>query len=98
MRVYSNPIQYRIDTTYAWYDHQEGISLILVYLIQNVPFTFDELPEIANSQPEILKIANDGKRWTVEEMYRSSMYLMAEECHPMMFDLELENPELLPVD
>ena len=28
-------------------------------------------------------------------MYRSSMYLMAEECHPMMFDLELENPELL---
>jgi hypothetical protein len=31
-------------------------------------------------------------------MYRSSMYLMAEECHPMMFDLELENPELLPVD
>ena len=61
-------MQYRIDTTYAWYDHQEGISLILVYLIQNVPFTFDELPEIANSQPEILKIANDGKRWTVEEM------------------------------
>jgi len=29
---------------------------------------------------------------------QSSMYLMAEECHPMCFELELENPELLPVD
>ena len=31
-------------------------------------------------------------------MYSASMYLMSEECHPMMFDLELENPELIPVD
>jgi hypothetical protein len=31
-------------------------------------------------------------------MYRSSMYLVEEECHPMCFDLELENPELLPLD
>jgi hypothetical protein len=26
------------------------------------------------------------------------MYLMLEECHPMLYELELENPELLPVD
>ena len=88
----------RIDTTYAWYGGENGSCLILVYLIQNIPFTFDELPEIAKSQPEILEIADNGKKWTIEEMYRASMYLMAEECHPMMFDLELENPELLPVD
>ena len=92
------PMKYRIDTTYAWYDHQEGSCLILVYRIQNVPFTFDELPEIAESHPEVVKMADEGKRWSVEEMYRSSMYLMMEECHPMMFELELENPELLPVD
>jgi hypothetical protein len=91
-------MKYRIDTTYAWYDSPEGSSLILLYLIQNVPFTFDELPEIAKSQPEVVKVADEGKRWTVEEMYRTSMYLVSEECHPMMFDLELENPELLPVD
>ena len=59
-------------------------------MIQNVPFTFDELPEIAKSQPEVVKVADEGKRWTVEEMYRTSMYLVSEECHPMMFDLELE--------
>ena len=43
-------------------------------------------------------MADEGKGWTVENMYRSSMYLMLEECHPLMYDLELENPELLPVD
>ena len=91
-------MKYRIDTTYAWYGGENGSCLILVYLIQNIPFTFDELPEIAKYQPEILETANKGKKWSIEEMYRSSMYLMAEECHPMVFDLELENPELLPVD
>ena len=91
-------MKYRIETEYAWYKHQEGTSLVLVYLIQNVPFTFDELPEIAKDQPEIVKMADEGKGWTVENMYRSSMYLMLEECHPLMYDLELENPELLPVD
>jgi len=91
-------MKYRIETEYAWYDHQEGTSLVLVYLIQNVPFTFDELPEIAKDQPEIVKMADEGKGWTVEDMYRSSMYLMLEECHPLMYDVELENPELLPID
>jgi hypothetical protein len=91
-------MKYRIDTTYAWYGGENGSCLILVYLIQNIPFTFDELPEIAKYQSEILETADNGKKWTIEEMYRASMYLMAEECHPMVFDLELENPELLPVD
>ena len=91
-------MKYHIDTKYAWYDHQEGSMLILLYLIQNVPFTFDELPEIANSHPEVLQLAESEKRWTPEEMYRSSMYLMLEECHPMLYELELANPELLPAD
>ena len=35
---------------------------------------------------------------TAEENKRWSMYLMTEECHPMMYDLEVDKPELLPVD
>ncbi len=93
-----SPMKYHIDTKYAWYDHHEGSTLILLYFIQNVPFTFDELPEIAKSHPEVVTLADQEKRWEPEELYKSSMYLMAEECHPLMFDLELENPELLPVD
>jgi len=91
-------MKYHIDTKYAWYDTQEGSKVILVYFIQNVPFTFDELPEIARNFPEVVKSADENKRWSTDEMYRASMYLMAEECHPMMFELELENPELLPTD
>ena len=68
-----------------------------VYFIQNVPFTFDELPEIARNLPEVINLPMEQKMVT-EEMYKASMYLMAEECHPMMYELEIENPELLPVD
>ena len=93
-----SPMKYHIETTYAWYDHHDGSQLILIYFIQNVPFTFDELPEIAKSHTEVLEIADDSKRWTPEDFYRASIYLMLEECHPMLYELELENPELMPVD
>ena len=95
--VSDKPMKYRIDTKYAWYDH-EGDHLVLLYLIQNIPFTFDELPELARQNPSVIQLANSYRRWTAEDMYRASMYLMMEECHPMMYELELENPELLPVD
>ena len=91
-------MNYRIDTEYAWYDTQEGSKIIFVYMIQNVPFTFDELPEIARNLPEVVQTADENKRWSSEEMYKSSIYLMMEECHPMLYELEIENPELLPVD
>ena len=90
-------MKYRIDTKYAWYDH-EGEHLILLYLIQNIPFTFDELPELARQNPSVIQLANSYPRVTAEDMYRASIYLMMEECHPMMYELELESPELLPVD
>ena len=92
-------MKYQITTEYAWYDTPEGSKVILAYFIQNVPFTFDELPEIARNLPEVeMQKINDNKRWTSEEMYRASMYLMSEEAHPMMFELEVDRPELLPVD
>lgn len=89
-------MKYKLSIKYAWYNR--GQKLVLLYCIQDIPFTFDELPEIAKENPEVLDLANNEHRWEVEEMYRASMYLMAEECHPMMFELELENPELMPVE
>ena len=91
-------MKYQLNTEYAWYDTPEGSKVVLMYFIMNVPFTFDELPEIARNLPEVEQSANDNKRWTSDQMYKASMYLMSEECHPMMYELELENPELLPVD
>ena len=36
--------------------------------------------------------------WEPEDLYRAARYLNAEECKPLVFELELKNPELLPVD
>ena len=91
-------MKYQLSTEYAWYDTKEGSKVILVYFIQNIPFTFDELPEIARNLPEVEQTANQNKRWSSEQMYKSSMYLMSEECHPMIYDIEVDKPELLPVD
>ena len=36
-------MKYRIDARYVWYD--EETMIVLMYFIQGVPFTFDELPD-----------------------------------------------------
>ena len=89
-------MKYVIETNYAWYNKES--TLILVYFINGVPFTFDELPEIAKQHPEVIEIANSEKRWEPEDIGIASAYLILEECHPMLFEMEIENPELLPSD
>ena len=46
-----------------------------------------------------VKIEAEGMYdYTSEDLYAWSDYLIMEECHPLMFELELENPEALPQD
>jgi hypothetical protein len=69
-----------------------------MYFINNVPFTFDELPDSCMEDLELIHLADHERRWDPEDLYRTSFYLIDEQCHPMLFDLELENPEILPSD
>jgi hypothetical protein len=89
-------MKYRIDTAYCWYNR--GTELVLMYFINNIPFTFDDVPESYIYDQEILELADNERRFEPEDLYQSSYYLIMEECHPLMFELELENPEMLPVD
>jgi hypothetical protein len=89
-------MKYRIDTKYCWYNNK--MSIVLMYFIQGIPFTFDDLPHGSLYLYEIIEAANNEKSWELDEVYRASSYLIEEGCHPLMFELELENPELLPVD
>jgi hypothetical protein len=89
-------MKYRIDTAYCWYNR--GTELVLMYFINNIPFTFDDVPESYIYDQEILELADKERRFEPEDLYQSSYYLIMEECHPLMFELELENPEMLPVD
>jgi hypothetical protein len=87
-------MKYRIDARYVWYN--KGSMIVLMYFINQVPFTFDELPEDSIYDLELIALADCERRFDPEDLYNSSFYLIDEECHPMLFDLDLENPELLP--
>jgi hypothetical protein len=86
-------MKYRIDAKYVWYN--KGTQIVLMYFIQNIPFTFDELPDTAMQDLELIHLADNQKRWDPEDLYRTSFYLIDEECHPCLFELDLENPEVL---
>jgi hypothetical protein len=69
-----------------------------MYFINGIPFTFDDLPLIMQEDPYIQVEAENNYEYTTEDMYRWSNYLIDEECHPLLFDLQIENPEELPKD
>ena len=89
-------MKYRIETAHCWYN--KGTEIVLMYFINGIPFTFDELPDTAKEDLELIHLADNERRFEPEDLYQSSYYLMLEECHPLMFEVELENPEMLPVD
>lgn len=89
-------MNYRIDARYVWYN--KGTQIVLMYFINQVPFTFDELSDDSITDMELIKLADEERRFEAEDLYLSSQYLILEECHPLMFEVELENPEMLPVD
>jgi len=89
-------MKYRIDARYVWYN--KGSQLVLMYFINQIPFTFDDVPDSLMYDLELIELADNERRFEPEDLYKSSYYLIAEEAHPMLFDVELENPEMLPVD
>jgi len=89
-------MKYRIDARYVWYNR--GTQLVLMYFIQNIPFTFDDVPDSLMYDLELIELADNERRFEPEDLYKSSFYLIDEECHPMLFEVELENPEMMPAD
>lgn len=89
---------YRIDTSYCWYTIEGQDTIVKMYFINGVPFTFDELPLIAVNDPEIVSIADKNVSFQPEDLYRTSFYLIDEQVHPFLFPVDLENPEELPDD
>jgi len=91
-------MKYTLSTAYRWIDTNYETMIVKMYFIQDIPYTFDELPEIAQNDPMIILDATASHKYTDEELYHHSNYLIQEEAHPFLFDLDLENPELLPLD
>jgi hypothetical protein len=88
--------KHKITHSYNWYKTPEDTFIIKTYLINSIPFTFDELTKIEQQDPEIIAKANLQLTYTPEYFFRTSFYLIDEEAHPLLFDMDLENPEDLP--
>ena len=88
-------MSYKITYSYNWYKTNNERFIIKTYHINSIPFTFEELPSIAQDDPEIIKRAEEQLTLSPEIFYQKSFYLIDEEAHPMIFDLDIENPEVL---
>ena len=87
-------MKYVLSQSYCFYMGE----VVRMYFIQGMPYTFDELPEIVQNHPSIQTEALQNRDFDDEDMYTWSNYLIMEAVHPLMFELDLENPELLPKD
>jgi len=89
-------MSYKITHSYNWYKTPEDTFIIKTYYINNIAFTFDEISSIVQDDPEIIKMAEEQLTLSPEIFYQKSFYLIDEEAHPLLFDMDLENPQDLP--
>ena len=88
--------KHKITHSYNWYQTEDDRFIIKTYSINNIPFTFDELPLIIQEDSEIIKRADEQLTLSPEIFYQKSFYLIDEEAHPLLFEMDLENPQDLP--
>ena len=85
-------MKYKITRKYVFLDKEP----VLMYFIENIPFQFDTLERKEKQDLWILSEAAINEEYTLKDIITSSEYLLQEECHPVIFELDLVNPELIP--
>lgn len=88
-------MKHKITCSYNWYETEDDKFIIKTYYISGVAFTFDELNEFEQDDPEIIERANEQLTMTPEIFYQKSFYLIDEEAHPCLFEMDIENPDVL---
>ena len=89
-------MSYQIGHAYCWYN--KSSMIVKMYFINQVAFTFDELEEGHLYDKELVKTADQYYRYEPIDLYKNSFYLIDEEAHPLLFEMDLENPQDLPED
>jgi hypothetical protein len=89
-------MSYQISQAYCWYN--KGTMIVKMYFINQVPFTFDELEDGHLYDKDLRKLADKQRSFDPEDLFKSSFYLIDEEAHPLLFEVDLENPQDLPED
>ena len=68
---------------------------VLMYYVNDTPFAFDTLEKEEKEDKWILSEAAINQDYTLEDVFKWSDYLIAEECHPVLFELELDDTRLI---
>jgi len=89
-------MSYRISTAHCWYN--DGSMIVKMYFINEIPFTFDEMPDGHLNDLDLLREADKNRTFEPEDLFKNSFYLIDEEAHPLLFEMDLANPEDLPED
>ena len=87
-------MKYKITHAYCWYNN--GSMIVKMYFINEIPFTFDELPEGHLLDQDLIREADKYRTFEPEDLFKNSFYLIDEEAHPCLFQVDLENPQDLP--
>ena len=87
---------YTISTAHCWYN--EGKIIVKMYFLESIPFTFDEMPDGHLYDLDLIKEADNNRRYEVEDVYKGSNYMIMESMHPCFDMIEISNPENLPED
>lgn len=89
-------MSYRISTAHCWYN--DGSMIVKMYFINEIPFTFDEMPDGHLDDLDLIREADKNRTFDPEDLFKNSFYLIDEEAHPLLFEMDLTNPEDLPED
>jgi hypothetical protein len=89
-------MKYKITNSYHWYYIKTEKFIVKMYFINGVPFTFDEVSDNEQTGGYITTEITNNRIYSSEDLYKTSFYLIDEECHPLLFDLDLLNPDQLP--
>ena len=69
---------------------------IKMYFVNDIPFAFDPLEDDQKQDKWILTECAINPEYSLEDIWKWGDYLMEEECHPVLFELDLINREILP--
>jgi hypothetical protein len=67
-----------------------------MFFINEMPFAMDPLEDIEKQDKWILSECAINPEYTLDDMLKWSDYLISEECHPVLFELNLVTKEGLP--
>tara|TARA_A200000159_G_scaffold132361_1_gene129918 strand:+ start:16656 stop:16952 length:297 start_codon:yes stop_codon:yes gene_type:complete len=73
-------------------------TIVKMYFIDGMPFSFDTIDKKQLEDVWIKSEAACNPEFSLDQVDKSSEYLIAEELHPLLFDIEVQNPELMPDD